>query len=208
MNEHEEGIMMTPIETLRHLQEEIDSIEKIEREKMKEVSEQIFDPLHKKKLSCVKTMESFHKQCINDMRGKHYKMKHGKYCPFMQSSMAFMILGYTDETEMVLTTHVPVLSLVVSHLLSGKHDIRYHEHLVYIPQNFYRDVASSYEAFIRFLDEYCEEISAEEFHKLFIATVSNVEEANLTIIPKKEENDDDDDDMSDAVDVIDESEDD
>lgn len=197
--------MMTPIETLRNLQEEIDSIEQVERKKMKEVSDQIFDPLHRKKLSCIKTLESFHKQYINDMRGKHYRMKHGKYCPFMQGGTAFMILGYTDETESVLTTHIPVLSLVVSHLLSGKHDIRYHEHLIYIPQNFYRDAASSYEAFIRFLDEYCEEISAEEFHKLFIATVSNVEEANLTIIPKEE---DDDDDMSDAVDVIEESEDD
>ena len=205
MNEHEGGILMTPIETLRHLQEEIDSIERVEREKMKEVSEQIFDPLHEKKLSCVKTLESLHKQCINDMRGKHYRMKPDKYCPFMRGSMAFMILGYTDETDTILTTHVPVLSLVVSHLLSGKHDIRYHEHLIYIPPTLYIDAKSSYEAFIRFLDEYCEEISAEEFHKLFIATVSNVEEANMTIIPKKEK---DDDDMSDAVDVIEESEDD
>jgi len=196
--------MMTPIETLKHLQEEIDSIEKIEREKYQEVSEQIFDPLHEKKLSCIKTLESFHKQCINDMRGKHYRMKPDKYCPFMRGSAAFMILGYTDETESVLTTHIPVLSLFVGHLLSGKQDIRYQEYPVYISPTFYEDTTSSYERFIRFLDECCEEISAEEFHRLFIDTVSNVEEANMKIIPKKEE---DDDDMSDAVDVIDESED-
>lgn len=36
---------MTPIEMLRHLQDEIDSIEQVEREKMREVSEKIFDPL-------------------------------------------------------------------------------------------------------------------------------------------------------------------
>lgn len=195
---------MTPIETLRHLQDEIDSIEQVEREKMREVSEKIFDPLHKKKLSCVKTMESFHKQYINDMRGKHYRMKPDKYCPFMRDSMAFMIIGYTDETDSILTTHIPVLSLVVSHLLSGRQVIRYHEHLVYIPSTFYKDMKTSYEGFIRFLDEYCEEISAEEFHKIFIDAVSDVEEANMMIIPKKDE---DDDDMTDTVDVIDESED-
>jgi len=195
---------MTPIETLRHLQEEIRSIEQVEKEKMREVSKKIFDPLHEKKLGVVKTMESFHKIYINDMRGKHYRMKPDKNCPFMRGSTAFMILGYQEETKSVLTTHIPVLSLVVRHLLSGTHDIRYHEHLLYIPPDFYRDAASSYEAFIRFLDECCEEISDEEFHRLFIDTISNVEEANMKIIPKKEE---DDDDMSDAVDVIEESED-
>ncbi len=197
---------MTQIETLRHLQEELDSIESVEREKMKEVSERILDPLHEKRLCVVETMRSFHERYINDMRGKHYRMKPDKYCPFMRGIVAFMILGYRDETESVLTTHIPVLSLVVSRLLSGKQDIRYNEYLVYIPPNFYKDAASSYERFIRFLDECCEEISAEEFRRLFIDTVTDVEEANMTIIPKKEE---DDDDMDDAVDVLDdESEDD
>lgn len=205
MNEHEGGISMTPIETLRHLQEEIDSIEQIEKEKHREVSKKIFNPLQEKWLSCVKTMESFHTQYINDMRGKHYKMKPDKNCPFMRGSIAFMILGYQEETKSVLTTHIPVLSLVVRHLVSGKQDIQYDEHLVYIPPDLYGDAKSSYEGFIRFLDEYCEEISAEEFHKLFIDTVKQVEEANLTVILKTEENDDD---MSDAVDVIEESEDD
>lgn len=196
---------MTPIETLRHLHEEIDSIERVEKEKMREVSEKIFDPLHEKKLVVIDTIENFHKWYINDMRGKHYRMKPDKNCPFMRGSIAFMILGYPDDTKSVITTHIPVLSLVVSHLLSGKQDIRYHEHLVYIPPNFYKDAKSSYERFMRFLDECCEEISLDEFNKLFSYTVYNVEVANMTIIQKKEE---DDDDMSDAVDVIDESEDD
>jgi len=204
MNEHEGGIMMTPIEMLKHLQEEIDSIEKIEREKMKEVSEQIFDPLHKKELSCIKTLESFHKRYINDLRGKYYRMKPDKLCRFMRGSIAFMIIGYVNENDMILLEHVPVLSLTVGQPLTGTKHIDYHEYSVSVPPTFYRDATSSYERFIRFLDEYCEEISDEEFHKLFIDTVKQVEKFNLTVIPKTEE---DDDDMTDAVDVIDESED-
>ena len=194
---------MTPIETLRHLYEELDATQEIEREKMKEVSEQIFDQLHEK-ICCVhETIRSFHKQYINDMRGKHYRMKPDNKCMFMRGSIAFMIVGYVDENDPILTDHVPVLSLTVGHRLTGIKDISYHEYPVSVPPTFYRDAKSPYERFIRFLDEYCEEITAEEFHRLFIDTVSNVEEANMKIIPKKEE---DDDDMSDAVDVIDESE--
>ena len=195
---------MTPIETLQHLQEELDSIESVEREKRKEVSEQIFDPLHEKRRCVRETIKNLHKIYVNYLRGKYYRMKPDKQCMFMSGSIAFMIIGYVNENYPVLLEHIPVLSLTVYQLLSEIKQIDYHEYDVSVPPTFYRDAKSSYERFIRFLDEYCEEISDEEFHELLIDTVKQVEEFNMTIIPKEE----DDDDMSDSVDVIDESEDD
>lgn len=194
---------MSQIETLRALYAEKSEIDSMIEDKRKQMH---IDPLWDKYESIRDEIRNVHASYINEhFRGKCYKVSNDTPNSYFGDTVAFRVVGYNDENDPILINYIPVTAVRASIRLSGCMHVSVENETISIAEDVFPELDCYAEAFAKLLETYCVELTDDEFDKLIMDKIHKCLETNYRVIKKRL---DLEEDMDDAVDVLDESEDD